>query len=48
MENTLGNFDGTAFLNRFLSTMADILSEQSDVNVTIVARPKTDEEKRPA
>lgn len=42
------NVNATAFLNRFLSVMADILSEQHDAKITIVARPKTDEEKKPA
>lgn len=48
MDNPMGDFDATAFLNRFLSTMADILSEQNDAKVSIVARPRIDEEKKPA
>ena len=48
MENPLGNFDSTAFLNRFLSVLADIVSEQNDVRVSLVATPKNDEGKQPA
>lgn len=48
MENPMGDFDATQFLNNFLRVLAEIVSEQNDVKVTIVARPKTDEEKQPA
>lgn len=42
----MSNVDSTAFLNRFLSVMADILSEKYDADITLTARPKSDAEEK--
>lgn len=48
MNNPLGDFDGTAFLNAWLKVLADIVSEKENVKASVVATPKTDLEKKPA